>query len=31
VTEVNPAHVEEGTGSIERLARDVAGGFAVPR
>jgi arginase len=29
VTELNPAHVEEGTGSIERLARDVAGGFAV--
>ena len=24
VTELNPAHVEEGSGSIERLARDVA-------
>jgi arginase len=28
VTELNPAHTEEGTGSIERLARDVASGFA---
>jgi arginase family enzyme len=24
VTELNPAHVEEGAGSIERLARDLA-------
>jgi arginase len=23
VTELNPAHVEEGAGSIERLARDI--------
>jgi arginase len=31
VTELNPAHTEEGTGSIERLARDVASGFAPDR
>jgi arginase len=31
VTELNPAHVEEGAGSIERLARDVAAGFAAER
>lgn len=31
VTELNPAHVEEGAGSIERLAGDVAGGFAAGR
>lgn len=28
VTELNPNHVEEGAGSIERLARDLAGAFA---
>jgi arginase len=28
ITELNPAHVEEGAGSIERLARDVARGLA---
>jgi arginase len=28
VTELNPAHVEEGAGSIERLAGDLARGFA---
>jgi arginase len=27
VTELNPNHVEEGAGSIERLARDLAGGL----
>jgi arginase len=27
VTELNPAHVEDGAGSIERLARDLAGGL----
>jgi arginase len=27
VTELNPNHVEEGAGSIERLARDLAGAF----
>ena len=27
VTELNPNHVEEGVGSIERLARDLAGGL----
>jgi arginase len=27
VTELNPDHVEEGAGSIERLARDLAGGL----
>jgi arginase len=27
VTELNPDHVEEGSGSIERLARDLAGGL----
>jgi len=27
ITELNPAHVEEGSGSIERLARDVARGL----
>jgi arginase len=31
VTELNPAHTEEGAGSIERLARDVASGFAPDR
>jgi arginase len=31
VTELNPAHTEEGAGSIERLARDVARGFASDR
>jgi arginase len=31
VTELNPAHVEEGAGSVERLARDVARGFAAGR
>jgi arginase len=31
VTELNPAHVEDGAGSIERLARDVAAGFAAAR
>jgi arginase len=31
VTELNPAHVEESAGSIERLARDLAGGFAAGR
>jgi arginase len=28
VTELNPHHVEDGAGSIERLARDLAEGFA---
>jgi arginase len=28
VTELNPDHVEEGAGSIERLARDLASGLA---
>jgi arginase len=28
VTELNPNHVEDGAGSIERLARDLAGGLA---
>jgi arginase len=28
ITELNPNHVEEGAGSIERLARDLAGGLA---
>jgi arginase len=28
VTELNPDHVEDGTGAIERLARDLAGGLA---
>jgi arginase len=28
VTDLNPDHVEEGAGSIERLARDLAGGLA---
>lgn len=28
VTELNPAHVEEGAGSIERLARDLVAGLA---
>jgi arginase len=28
ITELNPSHVEEGAGSIERLARDVARGLA---
>jgi arginase len=28
VTELNPDHVEAGSGSVERLARDVADGFA---
>jgi hypothetical protein len=27
VTELNPNHVEDGAGSIERLARDLAGGL----
>ncbi len=27
VTELNPDHVEEGSGSIERLARDLAAGL----
>jgi arginase len=27
ITELNPDHVEEGAGSIERLARDLAGGL----
>jgi arginase len=31
VTELNPGHTEEGAGSIERLARDVASGFAPDR
>jgi arginase len=31
VTELNPAHVEEGAGSIERLARDVAGAIGDDR
>jgi arginase len=31
VTELNPAHVEEGAGSIERLARDVAGAIGGDR
>ncbi len=31
ITELNPAHVEEGAASIERLARDVAGGFVAAR
>jgi arginase len=30
VTELNPNHVEEGAGSIERLARDLAGGLTRP-
>jgi arginase len=28
ITELNPAHVERGAGSIERLARDLAGALA---
>jgi arginase len=28
VTELNPNHVEEGAGSVERLARDLAGGLS---
>jgi arginase len=28
VAELNPNHVEDGAGSIERLARDLAGGLA---
>jgi arginase len=28
ITELNPDHVEAGSGSVERLARDVADGFA---
>ena len=28
VAELNPNHVEAGAGSIERLARDLAGGLA---
>jgi hypothetical protein len=31
VTELNPAHVEEGSGSIERLARDLAGAIGGDR
>jgi arginase len=30
VTELNPNHVEEGAGSIERLARDLAGALTAP-
>jgi len=30
VTELNPNHVEEGAGSIERLARELAGGLSRP-
>jgi arginase len=31
VTELNPDHVEEGAGSIERLARDLAAGLTAPK
>ena len=31
VTELNPAHVEEGAGSIERLARDLAAALSLPQ